>query len=177
MKKLVATAPNRRGLLAVSVLACHLCVGAARAEIITFAYTSDPHYGITRTFNGATGVGAQTVNQAMLSRMSALQGTNLPADNKVGAGQALSFTFMAVTGDFANRNETGIPVASTSWGQFKADYLDSKPLGNIPVYLTPGNHDVSNAIGLKGKVGTIDNAALVGVFNYNNSTTSADSSF
>ncbi|MEI7835779.1 MAG: metallophosphoesterase [Planctomycetota bacterium] len=113
----------------------------------------------------------------MLAKMAALAGTTLPSDGKVGAGQPITFNSMIVTGDFANRNESGAPVASTSWAQFKADYLDAKPLGNIPVYLTPGNHDVSNAIGLKNKVGTIDNAALAGVYNYNNNPTTADSSF
>lgn len=176
MNKFEAITPARRGILAVCAITCSLLANAANAELINFVFTSDPHYGITRTFGGNTGVSSQAVNQAMIQKMQALQGTQFANDGKIGAGQTINFNFMVVTGDFANRNESGAPVATTSWNQFKADYLDAKPLGNIPVYLTPGNHDVSNAIGLQTKVGTIDNAALAGVYNYENNA-SVDSTF
>ena len=130
-----------------------------RLPTTTFLFTSDPHYGITRInfpAVSATAVDASTVNKALVSVMNAMTTVTLPCtDNGVNACKQLStIDFIANTGDIANRMETASNVqsAAASWAQFKADYLDGLTLKDksnktAPIYIVPGNHDVTNAIG------------------------------
>jgi hypothetical protein len=125
----------------------------------TFVYTSDAHYGIKRAaFAGLSS--AQQVNGAMIAEMNRLQSAAvaLPGDSGVNAGQTLSAVdFVVETGDITNRSDgTVYPYAkapsSAVWPHFATDYLTTLNLKDrsgtkAPLYLTPGNHDVSNAIG------------------------------
>ena len=158
----------RRGLALACGLALLLsgCSGprAARtpgtsAGLTTqFIYTSDPHYGITRkAFQGSSDVDAGVVNTALVTRMNALPSVTFPSDGGLQAGQRVgAVDFIVETGDIANRAEgtrpeAGIPAVKL-WAEFQAGYLDAltlkSPTGiSTPIYLVPGNHDCSNAIG------------------------------
>jgi alkaline phosphatase len=147
-----------------------------RLPAMTFLYSSDPHYGITRKdfpAVGAAAVDASIVNKAMVGVMNALPTVKLPCtDNGVNACTSVgSIDFVANTGDIANRMESGIQSAAASWAQFKADYLDGltvkdKNNSTAPVYLVPGNHDVSNAIGYYKTMSPLKDAtSITEIFN------------
>ena len=131
--------------------------GLASAQskgIFQFVYTSDLHYGITRTFRGTDKVPANVVNEAMISQINLLPTATFPNDGGVNAAKKVgSFDYMIITGDITNRQQTGIQSATASWAQFSADYLNggvtlkTKNNQKIPFLLACGNHDVSNAIG------------------------------
>jgi hypothetical protein len=149
----------------------------AQAHQIQFVFVSDTHYGITRShFRGASNVDAHVVNQALVASINVLPTLTFAVDGGVNAGQRVGpVDFVAVGGDIANRMESAtqgqIQRAAVSWGQFTADYLDSLTLKDKgghrpPVYVVPGNHDVSNAIGFyQPMVPLIDKTAMVQIFN------------
>jgi alkaline phosphatase len=139
----------------------------------TFLYTSDAHYGIKRTssfiFDGYSN--AQQVNAKMVSAMNTMPGTVLPSDNGVNAGNPVKVNFVIQTGDIANRSQDDI--ASTgyagfiqssydSWKQFETDYINGL---QYPLYLVPGNHDVSNAIGYTKPLPATDGSILAFIYN------------
>jgi hypothetical protein len=146
------------------------CAPVAPEVPVHFVFTADPHYGLTRAFRGdpaATSVGA---NQALVQAIHALPGTALPAiDGDTSAPATLSeIAFVAVGGDIATRQartDTSIvQPATTSWQQFSADYLTGVTVS--PVYVVPGNHDASNAVGHHSALSPpTDPAAMVGMFN------------
>lgn len=142
-------------------------------------FTSDPHYGLKRAaFSGMSS--AQQVNGAMIKVMNALPIAALPDDDGVNAGQALGpVDFTVLTGDATSRSSDTVypypkaPAAST-WPQFYADYFTTLNLkdrfGNrAPLYIIPGNHDVSNAIGFTraplNAASGLDATAYVAIFN------------
>lgn len=174
----LSTALALRAGLSLLVMGTLACGGSHSAQspadsTIQFVYTSDAHYGITRSsFQGGTAVNAQVVNAAMMARINALPTTVLPNDGGLRAGQAVgAVDFLAMTGDISNRQETGIQSASASWAQFKADYLDGLTLKDksgktSTIYLAPGNHDVSNAIGYyKAMTPLTDPTCMVEIYN------------
>jgi len=124
-----------------------------------FVFTSDPHYGIKRDnfpTIGAPKADAHTVNAAMVEVMNALSTVKFPADDHgVNASQPVgAIDFVVNTGDIANRMETSTNVqsAADSWAQFETDYINGLTLkdknnNKTPLYIVPGNHDVTNAIG------------------------------
>jgi hypothetical protein len=133
---------------------------AAQPRTIRFVFTSDAHYGITRShFRGHDKVDAHVVNAALVS-----------AINRAGP-----LDFVAQGGDLANREEEteGDPIqsAAVSWAQFSHDYIDGLTVttaagGKSPLYIVPGNHEVSNAIGFyKPMRPLIDKTALVEIYN------------
>jgi hypothetical protein len=135
-------------------------VPAAERRSIRFVFTSDAHYGLTRAhFRGQANVDAQTVNRAMVA-----------AINRTGP-----LDFVVQGGDLANRQEdteTGpIQSAAASWAQFRHDYIEgltaTTPAGRTtPLYLVPGNHEVSNALGFyKPMRPLIDGTPLVEIYN------------
>ncbi len=145
----------------------------------TFMYTSDAHYGIKRApFSGMSS--AQQVNGAMIGVMNSLQTAKLPADGGINAGETIGPVDFAVeTGDAANRADSTVypypkATAAYTWPQFAADYLTTLNLkdrnGNkAPLFMTPGNHDVTNAIGyykapLNAASG-LDATAYVAIYN------------
>ena len=134
-----------------------------------FVYTSDSHYGITRNpaLNGsATNQNAQAVNQALVATINNLQTCVVPNANTCYGPDGLKncadgvnpcvgpLDFVTNTGDLANRSDgaVGNQNAATSWAQFNTDYLlglsvKDRNNSTAPIYLVPGNHDVSNAVG------------------------------
>jgi hypothetical protein len=125
---------------------------------VQFIFTSDAHYGITRdNFQGATKVDAHIVNAAMIAKMNTLPGMKFPIDGGINEGKTVGAIDFAVEGgDIANREEgtaeKAIQSAAASWKQFKTDYIDGLTLkdrnnAKAPLYIIPGNHDVTNAIG------------------------------
>lgn len=137
--------------------------GADEGRILRFIYCSDPHYGLEREFRGKE-TGSDEVNRAMLEAFSLLPETRLPEDSGVGAGMKYGAPdFVVCTGDIANRMEGGVQSATDSWNQFCKDWDASL---NVPLYLVPGNHDISNAIGYpKPLLPERDVASAAGIFN------------
>ena len=142
-------------------------------KIIQFVFTSDAHYGITRTqFRGDTNVDAHVVNQALLEKINSLSSVLLPQDSGLSAGQlAGPVDFLVEGGDIANRMERPIQSAAISWSQFDKDYLQGlKLISHIAspaeVYIVPGNHDISNAVGFyKQMMPATDASSLINIFN------------
>ena len=144
---------------------------------IQFVFTSDAHYGLTRpTFRGAVGVDASQVNGALVAAVNTLPATAFPDDGGVGAAApAGAFDFLAQGGDIANRMELDngrqIQTAAASFAQFTHDYIDSLTLrspagGRTPVFIVPGNHDASNALGFhRVMTPLVDPTAMIEIYN------------
>lgn len=144
---------------------------------VQFVFTSDAHYGLTRpAFRGQTDVSAHVVNAALVAAVNTLPDTPFPEDGGVGAGHAVgAIDFVAEGGDVANREEVidgaAIQPASASWREFVADYVDGLAVAGpdgrrAPVYVVPGNHDASDAVGFwKPMTPRIDAGAMTGIFN------------
>ncbi|MFY0254133.1 metallophosphoesterase family protein [Chitinophaga sp. 30R24] len=135
---------------------------------IQFVFTSDAHYGITRTnFQGGANVDAHVVNAAMIAQMNTLPDLTLPADGGVNAGKKIgTVDYVMEAGDIANRMETSanVQIAAASWAQFKIDYLQNLKLkgqNNQPAgfMMVPGNHDVSNTIGYYATMSPLTDAS------------------
>ena len=139
-----------------------LAHGQPSPTVIRFVFTSDAHYGLTRaSFRARAGVSAHEVNAALVGDVNTLAERIGPVD------------FLVEGGDVANRAEAAdeIQPASVSWSQFRTDYLEHLTLrtsagAKTPVYVVPGNHDVSNAIGFyKSMKPAIDQTAMVEIYN------------
>ena len=81
--------PSRRkrpiGLAWLAVFAMLVGWGAVvpigQSNRVQFVFTSDAHYGITRSaFRGAVNVDAHVVNAAMIARINGLSGLSFPRD-------------------------------------------------------------------------------------------------
>ncbi len=76
-------------------------------------------------------------------------------------------------GDIANRAEAGeIPIQSSakSWSEFKTDYIDGLRLQDSTgkrssLYVVPGNHDASNAVGYYKPMAILDKTSITEIFN------------
>ena len=151
-----------RWTLAVWVAVGAGVVGASEPDArvpapVTFVFTSDVHFGISRgKFRGAANVEARVVNAAMVDAINGLPAAVLPDDGGLRAGRAVGpLGFVTITGDLTNRQERlplKIQSASVSWAQFAGVFLDGLRVADaggraVPLLLVPGNHDVSNAIG------------------------------
>jgi hypothetical protein len=146
----------------------------AQGSLVQFVFTSDVHYGITRThFQGADSVASTLVNKAMIAAIDRLPGQALPADSGIGSGQPVRYIDgLIIGGDIANREENGIQSASSSWQQFISDYtrgdltiLDQRRQPT-PLWLVAGNHDVSDAIGFfRPMEPARDATSLAGMYN------------
>jgi hypothetical protein len=132
-------------------------VALAVPPTTTFLYTSDAHYGIKRAaFSGMSS--AQQINGALVGVMNSIPTVILPPDGGINSGATVgAVDFVVETGDASNRSDGSTTprknaTASETWPQFVADYFNTLSVkdrsGNkAPLYMTPGNHDVSNAIG------------------------------
>ena len=141
-------------------------------SIIQFVLTSDVHYGITRKhFRHADSVASTIVNKAMIAAINRLPMETLPGDSGIAATARVgAIDALLLTGDIANREEHGIQTAAASWAQFTTDYagLTTKGRNGQPseIWLTPGNHDVSNALGYcKPLEPAQDASAMAGIYN------------
>jgi hypothetical protein len=156
--------------LAALMLAVRGLFLSGQTSEVQFVFTSDQHY----EFRGATDVDAHVVNAAMVAKMNTLATASFPSDAGVRAGTRIgAFDFIAIGGDIANRSEVSshIQSASASWAQFTTDYIDTLKLPGrtattAALFVVPGNHDVSNAIGFyKAMQPTTDASVMVGIFN------------
>jgi hypothetical protein len=143
------------------------------SNLLQFVFTSDAHYGITRTqFRGAVNVDAHLVNAAMLSKINTLPSLVLPLDSGIHQGAAVGpIDFLMEGGDIANRMELPIQSAAASWDQFEKDYMNGLILKDqlgkpISIYIVPGNHDISNAIGFyRPMAPTMDASSMIHIYN------------
>lgn len=93
-----------------------------------------------------------------------------------------SLSYLGATVDYSGQGSYLAPHSSVTWSQWQADFLGVGNTGNtagglltltngqgqgIPVFLSPGNHDVSDAIGMSGKIaiGDVDATSFVQIFN------------
>ncbi len=121
-------------------------------QFIQFIYTSDSHYGTERDFRGRTNVDASEVNRAMIEEINGLPALTLPEDGGARGGEKIDWVdYVINTGDIANRAEKGVQRSVRSWRQFRRDWngLSLSNADGVPamLYLLPGNHDISNAVG------------------------------
>ena len=163
-----------------SVILCvflSLCLSKAEDRKIHFIYCSDVHYGLEREFRGDT-VTADSVSRALIAAFRMLDSTLLPEDGGTSGGEVFGKPdFVICTGDIANRMEDGVQSATASWEQFCRDWSVLAPDGNndatmaigeyrCPLYIVPGNHDISNAIGYtKPLFPARDAASAAGIYN------------
>jgi hypothetical protein len=148
-------------------------VSAVRDARVTFVFTADPHYGITRKrFRGASDVAAAVVGSALVSQINRVPSLAYPPDEGVGAGAAVgAIDFVAVGGDLTNRADSGAQAAAQSWQEFTGGFEAGLALRNaagdrVPLYLVPGNHDASSALGwAKAPKGAVDATPMAGIFN------------
>src|ERR1035438_1609836 len=113
--------------ITIKIFAQH---AADTSGIIQFVFTSDAHYGITRSnFRGTVNADAHAVNTAMLEKINSISAVMLPQDSGVNGGHvAGAVDFLVEGGDIANRMEIPIQSATVSWGQFETDYLKGSKL-------------------------------------------------
>jgi hypothetical protein len=149
----------------------------AESTYLQFVFTSDAHYGLTRdAFRGRSAVDAHIVNQAMVEKINSLPALKFADDGGLRAGQTVgAVDFLVEGGDVANREEvTGavaVQRAALSWSQFRADYIDGLTLVDrgskrAAVYVVPGNHDASNAIGHpRSLTPAVDATPMVEIYN------------
>ncbi len=145
----------------------------AQKHNLQFIFCSDVHFGLTRaSFRNTPNAPAVAVNAAMIEQMNKLPNTHLPLDGGIGSGEKVgSIEGVMITGDICNRQEAEVQSATLSWKQFEEDYLGKLHVVNAagvnsPLWLTPGNHDISNAIGFHRPMQPwVDKAALVGIYN------------
>lgn len=138
---------------------------AANDKEIRFIYCSDLHYGIKREFRGEE-CDAFMVIDEMLKSFGLLYTSELPSDGGVGGGTSFGMPdFLVCTGDISNRMQNGAWQASRSWRQFEKDWLGTL---QYPIYIVPGNHDISNAIGHPKKLTPArDETSAIEIYNHN----------
>jgi hypothetical protein len=163
-------------LLATAAVA-GLAIAAGQTSDVQFVFTSDAHYGLTRAaFQGAVGVDARIVNAAMMAKINSLPGASFPRDGGLRSGEPIrSLDFLAEGGDIANREEdtdtTEIQPDAVSWSQFVSDYINGLTVTDhngqrAPVYIVPGNHDASNAVGFhRPMFPLVDKTSMVEIYN------------
>jgi hypothetical protein len=168
----------KRSLLALLFIGLLSALVAAQSHNeVQFIVTSDSHYGVTRaSFRGQTNVDAHTVNAALVAAMNRLPSAKFPADGGIRGNQSVgAVDFVVDTGDIANREEQtedrAIQNSAASFAQFRRDYLDGLEVRNpagrkAPLYVVPGNHDASNAVGYyKTLMPPTDATSMAEIFN------------
>jgi Calcineurin-like phosphoesterase len=151
------------GLILLLLLVSLISISQPKDRVINFIFTSDVHFGLTKeNFRDKTDVSARDVNMAMLQVMNNLSKSQLPAEG-VDA--------LIITGDIANRMEKGVQSATASWNQFLEVFVDSNHLKKsdgtkTDLFVVPGNHDMSNAIGFHKPMKPLkDPASMIGIYN------------
>lgn len=145
----------------------------SQQKISQFIFCSDVHFGLTKdNFQGVKNVSAANVNAAMIKQINNVPYLVLPADKGVSEHDTIkNIEAVIITGDIANREETGIQSSNDSWKQFEATYLHTltlKKKGGEPanILLTAGNHDVSNVVGFhRPMTPEKDPTSYIGIYN------------
>ena len=144
-----------------------------QTHTLQFIFCSDVHLGLIKpVFRNKTNISSAEVNAAMVEKMNTLPMVTLPADGGVGAGEKIGgIEGVMITGDLCNRQETDVQSATASWAQFTEDYIGKLKIVNKAgaksrLLLTPGNHDISTAVGFHRPMQPlVDNASMVGMYN------------
>jgi len=161
-------------IISVFIAILFVYTGAlAQASVVQFIFTSDVHFGLQKeVFRGEKNVPAYIVNDKMVQQMNILPEAILPKDGGVNDGKKVGpIDALVITGDIANREESGIQNATDSWRQFASVFIDKIQLrdktgAKTTLLLTPGNHDISNAIGFhRPMVPVTDPSSMVGMYN------------
>jgi len=93
-----------------------------------------------------------------------------------------SLNYLGSTVSYPGMSVYTVDVSSVTWSQYQHDFLGDANTGNragglltlkdsqglgIPVFLSPGNHDVSDAIGMNGKIpaANVDASSYVQIYN------------
>lgn len=160
-------------LVTVFLLLGNIVFAQPKDSIIHFIFTSDVHFGLEKEhFRYKEDVAALEVNKAMVQVMNQLPAIQLPSDNGVQQNKLVQgIDAVVITGDIANRMEKGIQSATKSWEQFKIIFMDSMHLKNkdglkTDLWVMPGNHDMSNAIGFHRPMSPKkDPASMMGIYN------------
>jgi predicted MPP superfamily phosphohydrolase len=167
----------RKTILLICALATASVFLWAQSSDVQFVFLSDVHYGLTRSsFRGLKDVDAHLVNTALVAKINGLGNEPFPVDGGRRSGEVVGpVDFVAIGGDIANRMEQtdGIEIqsAAKSWSQFRTDYLLGVHLttrngARTPVYVVPGNHDASNAVGFYTPMTPrVDNTSIVEIYN------------
>jgi len=142
---------------------------------VSFVFTADPLFGINRgVFHEDKAIDARYANREMVEKINTLPGITFPNDGELQAGQSISgIDFVVVGGNIGSRSEvTGIiQSAEDSWKDFQKVYVDGLQVKDhnglrAPLFVEPGNQDVSNAIGYYKKMEPAkDPSVLVGIYN------------
>ncbi len=102
------------------------------------------------------------------------------SQSAIAANAALDYLGSIV--NYPGNSAYTAPVSSVTWSQWQHDYLGDTNTGSragglltltnaagqgIPVFLSPGNHDVSDAIGMNGKIaaGNVDATSFAQIYN------------
>jgi len=157
-------------LLLAAVVVVH---AQSKDSIIHFVFTSDVHFGLQKEhFRNNEKVSALEVNKAMVHAMNQLPLVHLPNDHGVQQNRPVNgIDALIITGDIANRMEGGIQSATESWKQFTTIFIDSLHLKNqygtnTDLWVMPGNHDMSNAIGFHRPMSPQkDPGSMIGIYN------------
>lgn len=169
--------PTRGVRSIILAVACLAGCSPVSARPVTFLFTSDVHYGFFRTsvFRGLVNADARTVNDAAIDAMNLVPAARFPEDGGVRQGERIgAVDFVVITGDITNRQELypiRLQSSAKSWAQFQAGYLSRLTLRNpegapSPLFLVPGNHDVSDAIGAPSiMVPRTDATSMAEIFN------------
>lgn len=146
-------------------LAGMACTFASGGHEIRFIYCSDLHYGIKRQFRGEECDASKVIGE-MLKSFDLLYSAELPSDGGAGGGTVFGRPdFIVCTGDISNRMHEGVWQASASWRQFESDWIARL---DCPIYLVPGNHDISNAIGYPMELTPASDAtSALEIYNHN----------
>lgn len=155
---------------------CTLNISAQTSDttgVIQIIFTSDAHYGIARkTFRGHAGVDGHMVNAAMIQEINSLPLVKLPNDGGINAGKNTGVVdYVIEGGDIANRMEIPYQSDSSSWNQFEMDYIKGLKLQSstgkpAKLFIIPGNHDITNAIGFYRPMKPITDAtSMVNIYN------------
>ena len=142
-------------------------------SVFNFVFTSDVHFGLFKeNFRGQKKIAALDVNTEQVNVINSLTKTNFPIDNGVSSNTPIRFIdAVIITGDIANRMEPGVQSATQSWKEFEQTYvrgitLLKKKNKNTPLWILPGNHDMSNAIGFHRAMSPLnDPASMLGIYN------------
>ena len=160
-------------LVTALLLVGNIVFAQSKDSIIHFIFTSDVHFGFEiEHFRSKEDVASLEVNKAMVQVMNQLPAIQLPSDNGVQQNKLVQgIDAVVITGDIANRMEKGIQSATKSWEQFKTVFMDSMHLKKkdglrTDLWVMPGNHDMSNAIGFHRPMSPKkDPASMMGIYN------------
>ena len=163
----------KKAILFILLLQVNKVFSQKSDSIIHFIFTSDVHFGLEKEkFRNKEDVSAFEVNKAMVQVMNLLPNFKLPKDNGVQQNNLIeNIDALVITGDIANRMEKGVQTATKSWSEFKEVYINSLHLRQkdgyqTPIWVMPGNHDMSNAIGFhRPMFPKKDPASMVGIYN------------